>query len=811
MTRSRKQPACILHLSDLHFGMRFQPDKWEALKNKAKELAPDLVVITGDLVNTPWRWMVAEARRHLGELVTLLQDPMPVDGSPASVPAISPSPGSPGAPQSSAQSEGVARATPPPREIWVVPGNHDTRITGLVPVQWLVPITIAALVLAVGTFLLDCVRPPLPSWAYWIVLVIAALFLLVSLTAAILRLLVCVDLKNAWGEEHFLTQPRCSSRVPIGIVPFDSASQGVSWARGRISNRSLATFRAEIPKTNPGVTWIAAVHHHPLPLPYDHRTESMMAMDNAGAFLSELSREGIRLVLHGHKHHQHFARILIDPTDPGSAEIAVLSAGTPTSTRDPGAFWHGFNVITVHSDEHIQIKKYEAPPGGASFNEKPAFDLAPPEEQDHRRHLKDRGRLKVCCDRMLCIAEINAYGDARFYREFRDVCTELPALTELAGPYTAGTSKGLVESYRARAMSSYGPQVNLRAIEPRTRGQIKAALRFLGSGLQQGERPIDFAFNFFANNAFALNRWQFQCMYPDRPDDTYEYIRFSVMQDLAVRELTLYIRFPEEIVMPTRIDIREGFQSGDEIVWRALSPQCLVRMESQRSVQARIPYPRLGSSFEINWEPLANTYPKDGTANERDIRRALELRRKFGLLKPDGVPQALIDLISSFEVEARGRLGESQDKAFDVALFVFHEEEKTLTYLTGSYKESDPRRKGRYEFGLGVPGRAFKTASLAAFRKPAYSPDEDLWGYLLPDGRWVTDRNQVPEAVILAIPLAPPNAPDWPYGVLQLSTDEANRPLKTADTPSDDSVQLFCEVARGLTTDFEDILREAGL
>jgi UDP-2,3-diacylglucosamine pyrophosphatase LpxH len=47
-------------------------------------------------------------------------------------------------------------------------------------------------------------------------------------------------------------------------------------------------------------------------------------MYNAGALINELAQAGIRLVLHGHKHHQHFARIVINPVESQFAEVAVL-------------------------------------------------------------------------------------------------------------------------------------------------------------------------------------------------------------------------------------------------------------------------------------------------------------------------------------------------------------------------------------------------------------------------------------------------------------------------------------------------------
>jgi Calcineurin-like phosphoesterase len=77
MISSEERPARVLHLSDLHFGLRFQIDKWQALREKARELAPDLVVVTGDLVNTPWFWMLKRARAELKDLHAHLNPPPP--------------------------------------------------------------------------------------------------------------------------------------------------------------------------------------------------------------------------------------------------------------------------------------------------------------------------------------------------------------------------------------------------------------------------------------------------------------------------------------------------------------------------------------------------------------------------------------------------------------------------------------------------------------------------------------------------------------------------------------------------------------
>jgi hypothetical protein len=783
MSAQEPRPARLLHISDLHFGYQFQRNKWELLKQTAKTLDPDLVVVTGDLVNTPWFWMLRKARNELQALAAEL-------------------------------AEGPEKS---PRELWVIPGNHDTRITGLLPVRWLMPAVGIALVLAFSCWSICQIEPPLPPWAHYPVMAIAWFLMACAFAAVVLRLLVRVDLKSALGENRFLTQACCSKRIPVGIVPFDSASQGVSWARGKVAARDFTHFREgmrEAEKKVTGareITWIAAVHHHPLPLPYDDSTEQMMAMDNAGAFLSTLSQAGIRLVLHGHKHHQHFARIVVDPAQSQSSELAVLSAGTPTNSRTAGAFWHGFNVVDIDEEKRARITMYEAPPREGGFLPKHTLDLAPLEEQDRQRHAREVAEVKTSCDRMLCIAEINTYGDARFVREFRGVRTTRHAVERLPGPYVAATTRGLVEGFVAHTLCQWGPSVTLKPKGEGMLGHLEAEICFGGSGLQNSDQPIDFTLDFFANNAFALNQWQFDCMYPDgeRHEDRREFLSFATPVDIAVQELLIHVRFPDDVPLPRRIDVRQRTGVGDASSWRVLSGSCIARIESQCVVEVRVPFPMRGSHIELNWEPRENTYAQANTANERDISRALELRDRIGQLRVDQIPEGIKELLVRFEEIARNQLGvgKLQEEAYDIALFAFDADSKALRYVAGTYSDEDPRRQGTYAFGLGLVGRAFKTAEAVAFRRPPFSPNERPWGYVTPDGSRVVSRNQVPEAAIVAIPLAPPEAIDWPYAVLQISTDSASCILKTANTASDNSLERYCAAVRDLTPEFEIRLR----
>jgi len=102
------RPARIVHVTDIHVGREFNETVWTAFKNACIQLAPDILVVTGDLVDTPFRWRLRKASELLRSVTR--------DGSPA---------------QSTADSS--PETTPAACRLMVVPGNHDTRLTGLVP------------------------------------------------------------------------------------------------------------------------------------------------------------------------------------------------------------------------------------------------------------------------------------------------------------------------------------------------------------------------------------------------------------------------------------------------------------------------------------------------------------------------------------------------------------------------------------------------------------------------------------------------------------------------------------------------------
>jgi hypothetical protein len=96
----------LVHLTDLHYGRGFNRELWEHLKSIIPDLNPHVIFVTGDLVNSPWWWRCRRVRQMLDSL-------------------------------KKAPNKGVRNPS-----LYVIPGNHDTRLQGILPIVWIVPLVL---------------------------------------------------------------------------------------------------------------------------------------------------------------------------------------------------------------------------------------------------------------------------------------------------------------------------------------------------------------------------------------------------------------------------------------------------------------------------------------------------------------------------------------------------------------------------------------------------------------------------------------------------------------------------------------------
>ena len=783
-------PTTILHLSDLHVGTQFAPTKWDEICHMAETLRPHLVVVTGDLVESPWRWRLRTARGRLEELRARLR-------------------------------QGTGRAD---LALVCVPGNHDTRIQGIWPVSWVLPVVLA---LALAAFLLfeaanvagrrdvlDAAAHGLrwhAAFAAWRWPLDAAWSLCAALAVAALATRACLagSLARALGKDFVLTRPTVLPALRLGLLPFDSASHGLSWARGRVMPGDIVASRRAMDidglvargADDDGPFWIALVHHHPLPLPFDDEFESLMVMDNAGAFLAELARRRVRLVLHGHKHHQHFARITVDPASAEPVEVAVLSAGTPTRGRRSLIHRHGFNVLRVWSDHRVHIEMFEAE-GDGTFARQQSFDMVQPQEQARLRFEQRRQRLPLSCRRLVCSVDVNEFGDARFVREYRGVRTG--DRVEHPDEVVVGASRqGFVEAFRAESLSAHGPGIGVST----SRGalnELSATLEFKTSGLMAGHGAIDFLLEFQSNNAFALDRWQYGEMYGQA--DFTEFVQFTMPARIALEELAIHLRFANGEPLPKRIDLR--WRPTPQSEWTPLPVDLVVRMLRQSALHIQLPFPSPGADYQINWdldEKAASSADAIGAG------RALALRRGLWAAHGADASGSLREDLEGMLAAAAAEVREADERAdaepgYDAALFLYGDDRR-LHCVASTYAADDPRRTASFGFGLGIVGRAFKASATVQFVRPHDDARVQPSGYILGDGAVPAGNGAIPEHTIVGFALAPPEAPDWPYAVLQISTDRLDTRLSRLVLNGENDVEILAEaMSQTLTTFLEGIL-----
>jgi predicted phosphodiesterase len=743
--------ARILHLSDIHFGYRHNHALWEDMVAHASELNPDLVLVTGDVVNTPWRWSLKKAKTQLCAFRGQLRD----------------------------------KLKKPDLRLHLVPGNHDTRYTGLIPIRvhtWFNVLATSGLIIAMIANHLGGRETQLttPTW------IVVALLLL----SWAVRMSVTTRLKDYLDDDLLIDDAIPIKALKLGIIAFDSATPIAYSASGKIAQKEFTRCRKV--RDNNDLTWIAIVHHHPLPLPYDSQHETMMVMQNAGAFLRELGQYGIGLVLHGHKHHQHFARITVDPARGQTLELAVLSAGTPTEGRASGSWRHGFNIVDVKEDGSSEIEMFEAESGG-TFQSVRRFDTRPMLSHRANRFAAEKARLGVSCRESSWSVEFNAAGDATMVHDITGLQTEREPVRSLKNAVVLRTQTGRFDQVYADTYERSGPGLRLDRIietasdtEPLTSHSIRGDIVFKGdSGLRREHGPVDFFINVTAINAFAMSTDEYAAMYKrDKVEE--ESLLIKTLPDVALERLSALVRFPAEYGLPPRIDL--AVREGESGAFVPLSPDSVTRVRAQNAVLLRVNYPLLGTQYRLSWDLL-----RDGVeVNESAAHQLAQMRELAARLIAEHAESAqlkLDEIVDWMRADFEELIGAKGN--YHVALFAYDQTRESLIHVASNYAEDDARRGWKFRYGDGVIGRAYRRGRPTAFLKSMVRDERSAVLYARGDDQPIKGISDIPESSIIAFPVALVGAESYPFAVLQISTDDPNIFLRTSDSDDEQPLAEF--------------------
>jgi hypothetical protein len=567
-----------VHITDLHVGRSFNENLWQSFETCCTALKPHAIIVTGDLVDTPYRWTLLKARTRLRAIQSQVNTCL---------------------------SEDRGRC-----ELVVIPGNHDTRLTGLVPIgSWMVT--------AGGGLVLILVLGGLawlvPGWQK--VIAMLGPLCLAALYGAYRA--VFPAFAGVFGGDA----PKAGTRVrvgatPVEILPFDSSTLRMYWARGEVpisqfmdlnkaNNAVGADAGGEIPYR------IALVHHHPLPIPYDHWAEPTLILRNAGAFLRVIMRSGVRLVLHGHKHRWNFARVAVDAETGEPGEIAILGGYSLTGgTRHDGTIRWGFNLLTLNPDRGMQVTPYTSE-GGPFMPGRP-FYAEDVSSTNRTLNREARRRHGVTCRLMAATVTVCKDGDAQMRIETRGfrVIDEATECREVPSPVKFDVDQGHLEMLDAGLLDGRGPaQTGLKRGEyllTRQTGSVD-----FGRNVSIHDEACDFFTSVHMINSFAMSASQYRRMYPNRHGPPVEWAA-TTTPAFPCDTLQISVQFPPGFTIEGSPELEINDKEARRFYRLEARCRPALRLnDANNTVTFSMDEPPPETDFLIRWR-LGNHHPPDG-------------------------------------------------------------------------------------------------------------------------------------------------------------------------------------------------------
>ncbi|HZP00715.1 MAG TPA: metallophosphoesterase [Terriglobia bacterium] len=723
MSQDSRSPvlSTIVHLSDIHFGPSFDIHLGEMLLSVIPQLEPDIILVTGDLADSPRPRWLRNAAEFLRDMLQAC--------------------------------EKISRRQP---TLLVIPGNHDRKLMGNLTLG------------AVARRIFDAYfgdlpeRINFPTWKQlW--------------RLALPGRRVSPGRGDIPSARSGGLRPYVSPDGLVIVMPYDS--NHVLWlARGRVKpdqilETSVALQRPEsMPaKADPLACRIALVHHHPVAIPYaDSKSitnvEGFLVLENAGTFMRELVKNDFDLILHGHKHYSNFTRVSYQLNPNESGDIGVLAAGTPTVKGGNEYGKNSYNVIRVFGQGRVQIEIWEY--GGAQGLQYASHTPYPFELLDaaalKRRAFRRNFRAHQLKARTLTMTQ-RIYPDGR-----AEVTYEVEGLMV--------TNRSL-RGYQARVASGAGLVRNLgldaesqmagmtwEAVAPSDQGmtqeeRFKALRRKEGvilfnRALGQIDAPISFRFGYNVVNGYAMSDREYELLYPQssraqsagglsgEPTESMAHVVWFPLEKLRLK-----LKLPSTIAARPFLDvarnaaiqraqvIEDGIlrfptQNPDAGQWerdaymRAVEEPRL-RQEPDNTWGLDVDFPPVGCRYSINWF-LPRTELKvlpDGLIAEAESFRDLLVRYRERRLKPEGAADPQIsrvkDIFRTFYTLCRRKFPciDSREK-FDVVLITYDQQRGRLVVIEGLMDGEEltaPYWNLALKPGLGNAGSCFKTGDVCLY------------------------------------------------------------------------------------------------
>lgn len=542
---------------------------------------------------------------------------------------------------------------------------------------------------------------------------------------------------------------------------------------------------------------IALLHHHVIHFPgqiTEHKGYELL--EDSADVLSMLAAFDFDLILTGHKHQPYIERHF-------SREKEILIVGGPTiGGYAAGSSFRGLRLIEVADRDEIRSFRITDLPNDVG-------------KGSVRSEVEVRARKteRIDIPRGTGAAwEQRKKREGFFYRE-------LSAITLLDED---GDARRIIECEDFNIQKEDSPRARQHTIQlPATSGYV-AQLRAKGKGFDvRIDKPIprekrehswdaildfsqdigknssaSYSYQWYAVNSFALDRLQFDYMYPEHSVRlrNIEFTHFTT-QD-PVQEFTLVVRFPHkfELKQPPQLRIaRVDRGKSDTREWEVdtatqlelTTTHALHYYESLNIAALRVNHPRPDLSYGIQWE-----VPPPPSANEEEARIIRELRNRWQNPLDRNQREELLDVMALIIDVARETVLGKWKGPVDASFMYFD----GLNKLPMLVALRDERRGTRFEknelvyhaqlrYGDGIAGRAFKINKIRAYGQSVVQKEDeepDYYTYL---------EGGPKHQVMMSLPIHMPETTSnfkkkndiyekkRPYAVFNLGSERSDCPL----------------------------------
>jgi 3',5'-cyclic AMP phosphodiesterase CpdA len=762
-TRRHPDYVTIAHLSDLHLvpegampRFHANPDRlrgWKPLISDVASQKPDLICVTGDIVDNPQSDLIKKTL-DIKSLYGILT------GDSAHKAWVESLEGTYRDGLSLLSAICAECGIDPDVGLYVVPGNHDYRIQGYIGKSGQ-----ASGGGTTSTF------GQAPSNRFESVLGSYFRSGRVRFDAA----------RDSGGEA-----------IHVDIVGFDSLAVDVlaNFATGAISEDEYEKFRFfdEAPHRDALLCSefrVALVHHHPLPVvPSEFlrlgppattkqkiedvfqvaQGEQTMLFKNGGTFLCGALRTRVNLILHGHQHRSWFTSVRY-PTVAGDHRMLVAAAGSIGEMTDG---YCRYNIVRLYRNGNIRVLERSRANNPPEYEGAERLRLFGDGELRLARH--DLARRQIVAqdsrnaptvglaeaDQILRHIEIREDGSA----DFTTTLTNLRAAGEdvqwlqMINQFSAGASlETPLCTVQANPNNHYSVSVGAKpAGEPNT-----TVWGLIFNPRLTGDCPLSIELKYRVYNCFDFVEEYFRGRQGNEGTiHVAESITYSP-QRIFPRRLVQSVAFPDgwKPQQPPKLEVllASGAPDIDEQTFHEKSLD-YVATKGVASLAVDLPLP--GNLYRITW-PLDTL---DQYESPRYTRTARNFARKLRLLSiSDALRKGIDELVEGIHAKFSQPSDDSEVALFgertELTLYLVRQRDvgtesipasKAFLELAGSAGSFDRKldRTQEFEGGAGLIGLAQRSGRTQVVRK-----GRDMAGYLVREG----DRRHV---ALWCVPLAIP-------------------------------------------------------